>query len=419
MPSGTDCELRRSWLLPMSAPPAYTAGMEAAEKRLFTPGTGAIPPTLAGREREQAVLSLCLADLTGGKSPPHDLVLLGPRGAGKTALLNWFERTCRESATKVDVAAIASADIPNRSALLAELAPPTGVAKLLPRKIGVAALASAEWAAAGRSQSLSRRLVARCRRRPLAVLLDEAHALDLEVGQLLLNASQQVRAKAPFLLVLAGTPGLPTHLGKMNASFWDRLGRGLLGIGRLSAAAAKEALVEPLAAHGVSIDADALDSAVEHSQRYAYFIQLWGEALWSRRLATGETRLTAAHAAAVRPAVAKRVAEYHQRRFRELEAGGLLPAAAALAPAFQAGMDATAGDQDIDAALSSVGLDASARLAAREELNRLGYIWCPPGQLPPIAWSAGIPSLMQHVLDQASPSPPGRNSGSNDAPTAQ
>ena len=400
----------------MLGPPAYTAGMRATEKRLLTPGTGAAPPALAGREREQAVLSLCLADLAGGGSPPHDLVLVGPHGTGKTALLNWFERTCRKSATKVDVAAIAAADISDRSALLAELAPPTGIAKLLPRKVGVAALASAEWAAVGTPQSLSRRLIARCRRRPFAVLLDEAHALDLEVGQLLLNASQQVRAKAPFLLALAGTPGLPTHLGKMNASFWDRLGNGLLGIGRLNSAAAAEAIVEPLAVHGVSIDADALDSAVEHSQRYAYFIQLWGEALWNQRQATGETRLTAAHAAAALPAVAKRVAEYHQRRFRELEADGLLPAAAALAPVFRAGMDATASDQDIDAAFAAIGMDASARLAAREELNRLGYIWCPPGQLPPIVWSAGIPSLMQHVLDQASPSGRGPKRGKSDAP---
>ena len=386
--------------------PAYTIGMKATEKRLFTPGAGTTPPVLAGREQEQKVLSLCLSDLIGGKAPPHDLVLIGPRGNGKTALLNWFERTCRKSATKVDVASISAADIPNRSALLAELTPPAGIAKLLPRKIGVAALASAEWAAVGTPpQSLSRRLIARCRRRPLAVLLDEAHALNLEAGQLLLNASQQVRAKAPFLLALAGTPGLPAHLGKMNASFWDRLGGGLLGIGRLSDAAAKEALVEPLAAHGASIDADALDAAVEHSQRYAYFIQLWGEALWSQRLATGETRLTAAHAAAARPSVAKRVAEYHQRRFRELEAGGLLRAATAVAQRFQTGLDATASDQDIDAALAGIGLNPSNRLTAREELNQLGYIWCPPGQLPPIVWSAGIPSLMQHVLQQAHPSP--------------
>ena len=70
-----------------------------------------------------------------------------------------------------------------------------------------------------------------------------------------------MRANAPFLLVLAGTPGLPAHLSTMNASFWSRLGKGRLGIGLLSDAAARAALVEPLAAHGVGIDAGALDAS--------------------------------------------------------------------------------------------------------------------------------------------------------------
>ena len=366
------------------------------EEWLFAPGTGAFPPALVGRKREQALLRRCLKRLASGSSPPHDVVLIGPRGNGKTVLLNWFQRACQESSAKVDVAAITGTDVPNRATLLAELAP-AGIAKLLPRKVRITALGSAEWTATATPRNLARRLIARCRRRPLAVLLDEAHTLDLDVGQALLNASQRVRTEAPFLLALAGTPGLLTHLGKMNASFWDRLGSGLLAIGRLSEVATKEALEKPLAGQSASIDADALNLAVEHSQRYAYFIQLWGEALWNERLATGETRLTSAHAAAARPAVEARVAEYYQRRYRELEASKLLPAAAAVAPLFDGGLDATATDRDIDGALAATGLDADGRLAAREELNRLGYIWCPPGQL----WSAGIPSLMQYVLDRA------------------
>ncbi len=370
------------------------------EKRLFMPGDGAPPPVLTGREREQEVLSRCLADLTSGQPPPHNVVLVGPRGNGKTVLLNWFEGACR--GVRVDAARLAPSRVRTGQDLCDTLLPAAGPRWLLPAKWRVAFGAGAEWVTSPPAvRELAERLIARCRGKPVAVLLDEAHTLDLEVGRILLNVSQDVRREAPFLLVLAGTPGLLAHLGRMNASFWDRLGRGLLGIGRLSEAAARDALRKPLAAHGVSIDDEALDSVVAHGQRYAYFIQLWGEALWSRRLAAGGTRLSAADAARARPEVAARVAEYHHHRYRELEAEGLLPAALAVIPAFRDGMDASATDREIDAALAAAGMDASGRLAAREALNRLGYVWCPPGQEPPVVWQAGIPSLMGHLLDHA------------------
>ena len=370
--------------------------------RVFSPGTGATPPALTGREREQAVLTQCLADLLGGASPPHDVVMVGPRGNGKTVLLNWFERACRGHEAEVDVAALTPNDITTRNELVELLSPPSAVAKLLPRKVGVAAVGSVEWAPpSSGARNLRTGLTARCRKKPLAVLLDEAHTLDLEVGRTLLNASQQVRDQAPFLLVLAGTPGLPSHLGAMNASFWSRLGKGRLGIGLLSAAATRAALVEPLASHGVCIDVDALNSVVEDSQCYPYFVQLWGEALWDQRLETGETRLTAAHADAARTGVAARVTDYYHDRYRELETRGLLAAAVATASLFEASGAATASDHAIDSALAVTGADAEGRLAAREGLHRLGYIWNPPGQRPPVVWVAGIPSLMTHVLDRS------------------
>ena len=231
------------------------------------------------------------------------------------------------------------------------------------------------------------------------MLLDEAHALDTAVGSALLNASQQVRAQAPFLLVLAGTPGLPKRLDAMDVSFWSRLADGLLGIGRLSDNAAQQALREPLSAHDVSIDADALATAAVYSQRYPYFIQLWGDALWKQHLATGADRLDSAHVQAALPNVAERVTNYHQARYAELEAGGLVKAATAVAPLFRADADATASNQAIDDALAAAGIAAEdERYQAREGLHDLGYIWRPPGQLPPVVWQAGIPSLVTHVL---------------------
>ena len=376
--------------------------MSTIAPRLFRPGDGAPPPTLAGREVQQAVLSRCLADLVAGTAPPHNVVLLGPRGNGKTALLNWFQGVCGEAS--VDAAALTPDRISTPRALADALAPRRGVAGWLPRKIGIASIFTVEWQSEGAAnEDLVRTLTARCRRRPLAVLLDEAHTLESGVGRALLNASQQVRAAAPFLLVLAGTPGLPDHLGRMDASFWSRLGEGLLGVGLLDDAAAREALTRPLAEHDVAIDERALKAVVEHSQRYSYFIQLWGDALWRRHETTGETPITMAAVDAARPGVSARMADYHQIRYEELRDDGLLAAGMAVAPLFQDGPDATAQEHELDDALARAGVeDTNSRNLALKALNRLGYVWRPPGQAPPIAWSAGIPSLTTFVLEAGS-----------------
>ena len=380
--------------------PPTLAAMSATEQRLFQPGDGVAPPVLTGREREQAVLRQCLADLAAGAAPPHNVVLTGPRGNGKTVLLNWFERGCRE-AGEVDVARLSPSRIRTGEALAGLLLPATGIRKFLPRRFGLTGVGRAEWAApAPSAQELTERLTSRCRRRPLVVLLDEAHTLDRDVGQLLLNASQEVRANAPFLLVLAGTPGLAAHLGSMHASFWDRLDDGLLGIGLLSGAAVRAALVEPLAAHGVGIDGDTLDAVVADSQHYPYFVQICGRALWQQHRATGATRLTAAHLDAARPDVTGRVTDYYENRYLELDRSDCLAAAEHVAARFRSRPTLTY--EELKSAVKEClapDPDPGPVQAALATLQRLGFVWRPPGQLPPVRYEPGIPSLTTYVLD--------------------
>ena len=322
-------------------------------------------------------------------------------GNGKTVLLQWFRAACAERSVAVE--ALTPHCIAGHEALADALTPRRGIARWLPRKVGVASAGSAEWRSdASVRQDLIRALIARCRKKPLAVLLDEAHTLAPDVGGALLNASQQVRADAPFLLVLAGTPGLPDRLSAMDASFWSRLSKGLLPVGRLDDAAAREALVRPLADHRVAFEKDALDVVIEHSQRYPYFIQLWGDELWEHHAASGAARITTDVAAAARPAVAASVADYYQTRYRELRAAGLLDAAVAVAPLFQTCADATAAEPELEAALAgTVAGDEAGRFAVLAKLNRLGFVWRPPGQASPAVWSAGIPSLTTYVLEHA------------------
>lgn len=385
---------------------------------IFQPGDGALPPALTGREQEQALLTRLLADLSACKAPPHNVALTGPRGNGKTVLLRWFERACRD-ADDVDVELISPSRIHDGQSLADLLLPPTGIARLLPRRVVVPAPggAKAEWSLSPTSQrNLTERLIVRCRKKPLVVLLDEAHTLDLDVGRLLLNTSQHVRANAPFLLILAGTPGLATHLSAMNASFWNRLDDGRLGIGLLSDTATREALVRPLADHGISVDADALDAVVTESQHYPYFIQVWGRALWQQSMTTGATHLTAHHTTAAGLDVASRVTDYYEDRYLELDQSGQLEVARHVAAKCRPMSSLTY--EELKAAVAD-GLappqpSPQAVQAALANLQRLDFVWRPPGQLPPVRYTPGIPSLMDHVLNHVSPS---QRSGKPTGPT--
>lgn len=148
---------------------------------------------------------------------------------------------------------------------------------------------------------------------------------------------------------------------------------------------------------GKIIDVDALDLVAKYSRRFAYFIQIWGEELL-RGCSDIEKTLTSDLVAEVLQKVEIRLTNYYTEYHQDLQTRGLEQAALAIGSAFQGDMDFTATEQDIDDALADVYKEESERRDAREKLNEIGYIWCPPGQRPPVVWREGIPSLMQYVL---------------------
>ena len=369
----------------------------------FRPGPGGLPPYLAGRESEQALFRRLLGGLQDRLAPSREVVLHGPRGNGKTALLVWLQREAA-AYPGVDVLRLTPADLPDETRLVERLLPTSWLQRLAPSEISFQGIT---WRP-GQGHPpppLDEALDARASKKPLVLLLDEAHTLAEQVGCTLLNSSQQVGRELPFLLVLAGTPNLRSHLNTMNASFWSRADRR--PVGRLDAEATAAAIREPLQNEDIAIDEDALAHVVRESHGYPYFVQLWGDALWRQAAEAVEPNarrlITRSAADAVQAAFDREKNDYYLDRYEELEKRHLLPIARAVADAFDAQslLDDTAFGAAVVEGIGSPD-NADEVTAAKDAMRDLGYVWRP--EATPM-WEPGIPSLMDYVREYA-PTPP-------------
>ena len=361
----------------------------------FRPGAGGLPPYLAGREQEQALFGSLLAVLDRGEATPSEVILYGPRGNGKTALLAWVEQEV-SSVAGVDALKVTPSEFDTGTEFAEILLPESWWETARPAEFtvrGVTWRPGEKNAPAPRVRSV---LEVRSAKRPLILLLDEAHTLDPRVGQELLNAAQLVGRTHPFLLVLAGTPNLRAHLGTMGASFWNRSRK--LRIGRLDESAAAEAIRRPLESQETSISDEALAHIVRESHGYPFFLQIWGAAVWSRLNADPSVtreRVTTADTEDCQSVFESERDDYYLDRFNELNKIRLLHAARAVAEVFET--RERIGVFELEAAVSrGLGADADddAVEAAAEQFDHLGFVWQGRGTTE---WEPGIPSLMDFI----------------------
>ena len=230
-----------------------------------------------------------------------------------------------------------------------------------------------------------------------ALLVDEAHALSPEVGARLLDASQSIRRMgAPFLLILAGTPGIQQALRGMGTTFWERSLR--MPVGRLKPGEDRDALMKPLEDSGCSADADALARLLDAANLYPYFVQEVGAATVTALNARGAKHIDTAVADQALAAFSSVRTAFCDSRVDELDDAGLLPYAAALAQLF-AGEESRASRAAVSDTLAACcerrGDSLDARQVRRELVAR-GVVWARDGGYEP-----GNPSLLTHVAECA------------------
>ncbi len=375
-------------------------------KHLFVPGDGNVPPYLAGRKVEQAYFQDCVDILKNRKPARQNLILYGPRGNGKTALLRYLQQETRQQGASNPDILWATPGTLNDPGKLVDLI--VGDYAALRRKIQSAefsinvgiARADAQIDLSKRTLTLDDLLQERCQHQPLILVIDEAHRLGPELGEDLLNASQIVRnAGNPFLLVLAGTPNLSAALGKANASFWDRSKK--LPLGRLSPDEASQALTIPLQEVGITFTPGVIEHIVEQSHCYPFFLQVWGDCLARRLDETRETEVSMETVKAVEAAVTVERNAMYQVRRNEINDMELLPVAESIAEAFMRSGEACLYERGLKEAIAQGMADDGSitdqHIRERlRQLYHLGYVW----QSREGGYEPGIPSLLSYVSNQ-------------------
>ena len=378
----------------------------------FNPGDGIIPPELTGREKEQQELKSCLARLQNKIAPSNNVIVCSPRGNGKTALLRWFERLIKEGDSKnIDTLWLTPDEIPTAELLLDQLVRADWRSKLAkdlsisldatvsPEALGMPLGEANLRLQAGTVQQpkfrnlVARELTARCTKKPLVVIIDEAHTLDIETGRTLLNASRKTRAEAPFMLILAGTPGLQNRLQHLGATFWERSER--LYPNLLSHSDTTKALIKPLEKYHVACGEDCLQAIIQDTQGYPYFVQLWGDKLFDALKQRGRARIDQDITALARNAVDTRRKYFYRDRYHEIKKARLAAAATTLGIAFTE--RPSLNERQLERLLHKTTLPPG--MTPEEAgiiLHELGYVWQgdPDNESN---WIPGIPSLMKYI----------------------
>ncbi len=414
----------------------------------FKVTTTGMPKVMAGRKDDQNDLIAAIGSvLTPFEGQDAATIIFGPRGVGKTSMVYW---AAEEAKKKRDVLGRSEVDIhyfPDPERLKAALADPAGIYSSPPSGFGRARTLVQKWGRALQpalkpvsskkgggaqitlplfvkvfsyherttapreehaqeapaQQDPVRNMIERCRKKPLLILLDEAHTLPRAFKTELARLAYNVTADgtAGFHLVLAGTPGVKRWEGFEMITYSERFKR--MSLDMLEPESTMQAITVPFKERAdITVPDDVLAVIVSDSQGYPTFIQMWGRELWRVAEGPGVTLTMDDMQRAAARVEKERLGFYERRIDRIYERDDDRTYLAALYAAASA-MENNAGslgrlqiEQTLSAALPPAHPEPSRR-AAKEMLRRLedaGYVWKPYTKFKP-----GIPSFMSHVME--------------------
>lgn len=273
----------------------------------FSPGAGARPPELAGREAIVESATIALQRIARGRQEKSQM-LLGLRGVGKTVLLNRIGQIAEEmGAIMVTLEApegqrLAAFLAPALKAVLLKLSRVEQARDLAQRALGaLRGFASAFTVSIGEidvaiapdtvadSGNLEVDLpelmacvgkAAQAAGKTVVILLDEVQYLAEEDLRGLIVAMHRIAQRGwPVILFGAGLPQVAALAGEAK-SYAERL-FDYPAVGPLLPEAARSALQDPIEEEGEAIDSEALNRILAITEGYPYFLQEWGKHSWN------------------------------------------------------------------------------------------------------------------------------------------
>lgn len=375
-----------------------------ARRNPFTPGYGGrVPPLLAGREEEKERILLQVMSVLDGDHSARDTFLVGPRGTGKTTLLNWLGQHVGKGRKSGAIASSARIGKP-----VSEIDNLEKISELFLRKSLFSGLSSVDVRAKIMGGSFEfkddryigsiERIYRQTRRSPLVVLIDEAHEIEADKLNRLFHITQDARnCGSPVMVVMAGTPQLRDKLESAQASFVER---GVeVEVGPIERESSREAIELPLKDFGnIRIENGAIEKVLDEAQCYPYFVQLWGQALWQQAQKEEKHELQMADVEKCKRVVEGEKAQLYQRRFQRWDArelGALTEVARRLIGGSKLGRHGIV--KVCEMALESSGQDAAGAIDVYKKLVNEGVIWKKTGEEN---YGPGIPSFLNHVVEQ-------------------
>ncbi|MBS1189557.1 MAG: ATPase [Rhodocyclaceae bacterium] len=284
----------------------------------FSPGAGAPPPELVGRDPLLEEARVLLGRIRHGR-PEKSLLLTGLRGVGKTVLLNEIERMARATGYQTilleahEEKPLGELIYPALRSLLFELDRLAGAGDKVKRGLAVlrAFIGSIKLTvgdvavgldiepAKGTADSGDIEIdlpnlfqaigeAARERQTAVAILIDEIQYLSQkELGALIMAMHRMQQKQLPLVLLAAGLPVLPGMAGE-SKSYAERL-FNFPDIGALSEADVARALRDPAGSMGVAFEDDALHEVFRLTHGYPYFVQEWGYQAWNHAVSSPVT----------------------------------------------------------------------------------------------------------------------------------